>query len=146
VRLGDLAICPCHRTAYEKYLYGHFIVENDIITGIRANNTQMAIKVLMSNMKTAMHGCDTCIFKNTCLKGCFGAQLESTGDPFFPCPSVCKLFKRKYSALIEYYASKGLFEYLKTFLPEQEGAQEALALLQLYKKWEAEKDGMGKCE
>jgi len=38
VRLGDLAICPCHRQAYDEYLYGHFVVENNRITGIKANN------------------------------------------------------------------------------------------------------------
>ena len=38
IRVGDLAICPCHRLAYNKFLYGHFIVEDNKIIDIKANN------------------------------------------------------------------------------------------------------------
>jgi len=38
VRLGDLAICPCHRTSYDKYLLGKFEVKDNQIIGIKANN------------------------------------------------------------------------------------------------------------
>lgn len=145
VRLGDLAICPCHRTAYAKYLYGHFVVEDDMICGITANNPQMAIKILMSNMKTAMHGCDTCLYRDCCLKGCFGSQFEATGDPFFPCPTVCKLFKKKYSTLLKHYADLGVFKYYETFSAQEIGAESVMKLLQLYKNWEAAEHGMGKC-
>ena len=30
VRMGDLAIVPCHRTSYDQFLLGHFNVENDV--------------------------------------------------------------------------------------------------------------------
>lgn len=84
VRLGDLAICPCHRTAYDKYLYGYFVVENDKIVDITANNPQMAIKVLMNNINLANFGCDQCLYNHYCLKGCCGSQIENTGDPWIP--------------------------------------------------------------
>ena len=38
VRLGDLAICPCHRTSYNKYLYGKYVIENEEIIDIEAYN------------------------------------------------------------------------------------------------------------
>ena len=38
VRLGDLAIVPCHRTSYEQFIIGHFVIENDKIVGVKANN------------------------------------------------------------------------------------------------------------
>jgi hypothetical protein len=75
IRLGDLAICPCHRTAYNKYLYGKFVVENDKIVDISAINTQMAIRILFANNKIASFGCDNCIFSEYCIKVCFGSQL-----------------------------------------------------------------------
>jgi radical SAM protein with 4Fe4S-binding SPASM domain len=73
VRLGDLAICPCHRTAYNKYLYGKFTQnEKGEITGIQANNPQMAINILMLNNRYAILGCDSCIFNKICLGTCKG--------------------------------------------------------------------------
>lgn len=73
IRLGDLAICPCHRTAYDKLLYGKFIVKNDSIADIEAYNPQMAIKILMNNIHNSHYGCDTCWANGYCLQGCLGA-------------------------------------------------------------------------
>lgn len=143
VRLGDLAICPCHRTAYAKHLYGYFVVEDDMITGVRACNPQNAIKILMTNMKTAMAGCDCCLYKELCLKGCFGAQLEATGDMFFPCKTVCKFFKKKYDTLLQYYKDKGLFDYYKTYSVQESGADRVQKLLSIYYDWEASKQWLG---
>lgn len=114
VRLGDLAICPCHRTAYNKLLYGKFVVENDKIIDIEAFNPQMAIKVLMSNVRNANYGCDTCWANQYCLQGCFGAQKEALNDPFFPIESVCKMFKAKLKFLIQKYTDMGVIAYLHT--------------------------------
>lgn len=142
VRLGDLAICPCHRTAYNKYLYGKFVVEDDAIVDIEAQNPQMAIKVLMGNTLTAYPKCDTCLYKNTCLKGCLGAQLEATKDPFFPIESVCKLYKAKYSTILKYYKDKGFIDYYKTFSVQELGVKRVIEIVQLYEAWEAQNNGM----
>ena len=131
VRLGDLAICPCHRQAYEKYLYGKFVIENEKITDIKAINPYMAIKILMANTKSAYHGCASCIFKNVCLKGCLGSQLETVKDPFFPIPSVCKMFKTKYTRLVEYYTELGLFDYYAKYPIDTAEARIIAFLLQL---------------
>lgn len=117
VRLGDLAICPCHRTAYNKYLYGKFIVENNKIIDIEGNNPQAAIRILMANNTYASLGCDSCIYNKHCLKGCFGSQYESTGDPFTPIPSVCKFFKAKYNFLVKKYINLGIYDIINKITP-----------------------------
>ena len=141
VRLGDLAICPCHRQAYEKYLYGRFIVENNKITGIKAINPYMAIKILMANTRTAYHGCASCIFNKCCLKGCLGSQLETLKDPFFPIPSVCMMFKMKYKYLIDYYSRLGLFDYYAQYPVDTAEAKLIAFLLQLKLDVEGEENG-----
>lgn len=94
VRLGDLAICPCHRTAYNHLLYGKYKIENNKITGIEANNIQL----FLNNMVTGYNGflkCDSCPINGYCLKGCRGAQYEVFKDVNCPIPSVCNLMKVK---------------------------------------------------
>jgi len=36
VRAGDLSIIPCHRTSYQKFIYGKYKTENNKIIGIEA--------------------------------------------------------------------------------------------------------------
>lgn len=136
IRLGDLAIVPCHRTAYNKYLYGKFKVENDKIVGIEANNPQMAVKILMSNFNLASFGCDTCVYNDYCLKGCFGAQYEELGDPFFPVPNVCKFFKNKYDFLLNKYTKMGVIDYLKTCTKYEQNYNNIAHFLEYYRRWE----------
>ena len=94
VRLGDLAICPCHRLAYDHLLYGKYKVENERIVGVEANN----ITFYINNMITGYAGflkCDACPINRFCLKGCRGAQYEVFKDVNAPIPSVCNLMKVK---------------------------------------------------
>lgn len=116
VRAGDLAICPCHRTSYDKYLYGKFVVENDKIVDIKANNIQMATQVILGNVKFNL-GCPKCIFKDYCLKGCYGAQVEYYNDPFVPDPAICNFFKEKYTHLLKRYEELGVIDELKKVTP-----------------------------
>lgn len=113
IRVGDLAIAPCHRTSYNKFLYGHFIVENDEIVGMKSNNVFMAARILMMNNNAGTLGCDSCIYNTCCLKGCYGSQYETTNDPFIPIPSVCNLFKQKWNFIIKYYEERGILEAMK---------------------------------
>ena len=116
VRLGDLAICPCHRTCYDKYLYGKFEIENGKIEKITSINPQFAIKILLGNQKFNL-GCTTCIFKDYCLKGCYGAQIEANKDPLVTIPTICNFFKEKYLFLLKKYQDLGVIDYLKTVNP-----------------------------
>lgn len=113
VRLGDLAIAPCHRTAYPEFLYGRFIVKDDEIVDIEANNPVIATKILLSNQRKSHHGCDTCWNANSCIRGCFGAQYEYGGEPFMPLRSVCKLFKSKTRFLMKWYREQGIIDVMK---------------------------------
>lgn len=110
VRLGDLALVPCHRMAYDNFLYGKYEVEDGKITGLTAINPQMTVKVLLTNPKNSIHGCDNCAYNKICMKGCFGAQFEFGEEPFMPLKTVCKLFKAKYDFLIDTYTEMGVFK------------------------------------
>ena len=135
VRLGDLAICPCHRTSYNQYLYGHFVVENNKIVDIEANNVEMATKILMGNIQTCTNKCDMCFLNQHCLHGCIGSQIETTGDPFFPSENVCKFFKAKYSFLLKRYEELGVIDFLKTITPYERDYLRAVDYLELYDNW-----------
>jgi len=98
VRLGDLTIMPCHRTGYDKFNYGKYNVEDGKITGVTANNPYLANRIFTQTQKGSFK-CDSCP-NHFCIKGCYGAQFESTGDLFYPCKSVCELFTAKFLFLI----------------------------------------------
>ncbi len=115
VRVGDLAIVPCHRTAYDKFVYGYFDVQDDKIVGItKANNIHMAMKTLLMDHKNTSYECDICPYSDYCLKGCYGAQYDYKKDPFITCKSVCELFKRKIKKRIELYEKYGIIDKIKT--------------------------------
>lgn len=126
VRLGDLAIVPCHRLSYDALNYGAYVVENDKIVGIKSNNVQMALRNYMTNIKATHHGCDACPYNFFCIKGCFGAQLEATGDPYFPCSSVCNLEKQKIDFLIKKYTDIGLVAQLQKKVNSDTAARDVL--------------------
>lgn len=137
VRLGDLAICPCHRTAYNKLLYGHFIVKDNKIIDIEGNNPEIASRILLANNNIASLNCDVCKINKFCLKGCFGSQYETEKDMFFPIQSVCNLFLEKYDFLIKKYTELGIIDYLKKISPynmHYNQAQELLKFIQEYNK------------
>lgn len=146
VRIGDLAICPCHRQAYDKYLYGYFTVEDDTITGIRAVNPQMAVRILLGNVHTISPRCSMCIYNECCMHGCFGSQLETNADPFFPIDSVCDFFKAKYHTILQYYRDKGLIDYYKQVHPNEFHTELADFVLKIEKlDREVYRNGVGKC-
>lgn len=117
VRLGDMAICPCHRTAYNKYLYGWFEIKDNQIIDIIGHNPQMASRILMANNNIATLECDICPINERCLKGCYGSQLEIEGDPFIPIQSVCNFFKAKYVFLVKKYVSMGILDFIDSYSP-----------------------------
>lgn len=112
IRLGDLAIGPCHRTCYDKFLYGFFEVQDNKIVDIKAENVQLAWKIYSCDTTTGFPQCDVCKIKEFCMKGCFGAQLEATNDLLYPCPSVCKMFKAKNQFLYNKYKKMNLLNIL----------------------------------
>lgn len=114
IRLGDLAIIPCHRTSHKKNIYGFFeLNEKHQIVGIKANNPYLAARILLGNNIVCSPKCDICLYNQACLKGCFGAQMEHNKDPFMPIPCVCDFFKAKLDNILNWYESHGIIDYLK---------------------------------
>ena len=101
VRLGDLAIVPCHRLAYDKLLYGKYKVENDEIVGVKALNLNFAFQNLLLNNNGYLK-CDRCLIKNVCPGQCHGSAFESTKESFYPIECVCDLEKAKFCYLLLY--------------------------------------------
>ena len=105
IRLGDLSIVPCHRTSYNKFIYGHYNIENNKITGLTAENINLPLYIYTGNFMGAMN-CGTC--PNVyCIKGCFGAQYEATGEILYPIRSVCELGYAK--TLFLYYKHQEIY-------------------------------------
>lgn len=108
VRLGDLAIVPCHRQSYEQFLLGRFKVENNKVAGIEALDPELAIAEVTFDFKTQPQ-CEQCLIKNVCQGQCLGAMYEVTGDLFSPIPTVCLLERAKIIAMIKAYQDLKIF-------------------------------------
>lgn len=115
IRCGDLAIVGCHRMAYDDFVFGKFKVQDGRIVDIESHNVEIAAKILLSNPMNSIHGCDNCIYKKMCMKGCFGAQYEFGDEPFMPIESVCNLFKRKIPFILNKYKELGVLDYMRNF-------------------------------
>ena len=90
LRLGDLAIVPCHRLSYTPFITGHLEVENHQIVGVKANNVELYLTIESLDGKN-MPFCETCLIRSLCSLCCLGSNFETTGDLFSPIPSVCQL-------------------------------------------------------
>jgi len=112
IRVGDLAIVPCHRTSYKQFVAGYFTVQDGEIKGIRAHNPY-AYTAMMTTSHTMFPYCEQCILRDVCSGGCLGAQYEVFGDPFVPIPSVCMMEFAKYKGIFEGFLEIGV---LKTLL------------------------------
>lgn len=132
VRLGDLSIVGCHRIAYDQFVFGSYKLENNKIVGIKANNPQMAAKVILCNPMNSIHGCDRCRYKKLCMKGCFGSQFEAGNDPFMPIQSVCNLFEAKINFLLEKYNNMGVFNVAQKLLESDLNYYNIKAPLDIY--------------
>lgn len=112
VRVGDLGIVPCHRLAYKYMDAGRFVVDNDKIVGVEAENLDLWLMIQSFN-STVMSFCEHCTIKHLCNAGCLGSQYEATGDMFTPIPTVCRLAHVKVYTILETLRELG---ELETFL------------------------------
>lgn len=144
VRIGDLTICPCHRTAYDKYNYGKFVVNNGKIVDIISNNVYMAQRVLYSNQKLTHPKCDSCVYNSYCIRGCLGAQLEKYKDPFMPLNTVCDFEKAKIDWIISYYKNWGILDNLKKLTPKDLFYNRAYNIIKFIEAIDDEKENQKK--
>ena len=106
----------------------------------------MAVRILLGNVHTISPRCSMCIYNECCMHGCFGSQLETNADPFFPIDSVCKFFKAKYHTILQYYRDKGLIDYYKQIHPNEFHTELADFVLKIEKlDREVYRNGVGKC-
>jgi len=112
VRLGDLAIVPCHRTSYSPFIAGYLegIDENGF--HVKAKNPALFLSI-MSFDKDTLPYCSTCPIKSLCSAGCLGAQYEVNGDMFTPIPTVCALEYAKISQIIKSMKEIGVLDEIK---------------------------------
>lgn len=113
VRVGDLAIGPCHRTCYEQFIYGHYDIQDNKIIGVKASNVQLANFVFMGSTHS-MGKCNNCPIMRYCLRGCLGAQFEYTGEILQPIDSVCNELKAKTIFLYLKYKQLEFFDLAKS--------------------------------
>ena len=122
LRLGDLAIVPCHRTSYPGMNFAHFEVEDGRIAGIKADNPELMIAIASLDSKNQPM-CEECLIKDLCSGGCLGSQFETTGDLFSPIPSVCRLEHAKIRAMITAYKELRVFDLIRERVnPEKRNA------------------------
>lgn len=102
LRLGDLAICPCHRTSYPKLILGQYEVKDNKIIGVKANNIPLANQIYIPDWNYVPK-CDVCPLSNFCLKSCIGLAYETQQDVLLQVPECCNLQIAKFIFLYEKY-------------------------------------------
>lgn len=117
IRMGDLAIVPCHRCGYDKLVSGYFNIKNEKITNtFTAKNIEVFIQSKLGNMREDIYHCYNCLFNKYCHRGCLGSQVETMQDPFASIESVCNLSKVKIIEALKIFEKYGCFEYMKNYL------------------------------
>lgn len=109
VILSDLAIVPCHRTSYPFMRAGYFEVENNKIIDIKPHNVALFIEIVSSPINM-FPKCFTCKHKDVCIRGCLGAQYETSGELFMPNENVCKMLGGKYDLLVQLVNESGVLQ------------------------------------
>lgn len=132
IRMGDLAIVPCHRTSYDELIGGYYQVENNKIVGVQAKNIQMMNQIWFNNTQ-GMAKCGSCPYTSYCMKGCYGSQFESTGELLYPCSTVCDLYQARIIFLYHKYVKMNVInptedEELYTIINRVKESKE-------YQKW-----------
>jgi len=118
IRMGDLAIVPCHRTSYPQNTLAKFIVENNKIVGIEAVNPELLIGTKTFHYYSQPQ-CEVCTIKYLCQAQCLGSMLEVTGDMFSPIPMVCKLFHAKMMAMIKGFKKVNMYKNILNYIDER---------------------------
>lgn len=98
VRLGDMKLVPCHRTAYDGYNACTLVIDDDYNIDYELENENMYMMTMNFNAKFATKCCD-CPINTICSNSCLGCNFEVNHDFFTPVDSVCKMEFTKVYAL-----------------------------------------------
>jgi len=121
LRLGDLAIVPCHREMYKGEEYGFLRLKRErgkVECEIEITNPEKLIGYYSFDAD-AWPYCETCVLKYSCSHGCTGSQLENMGDPFTPIPTVCKMEHYKVYREVRTFQELGIYEAITRRLSPQ---------------------------
>lgn len=91
IRMGDLALVACHRTAYEELIAAYLdFSEKDELRFKKVNNVNSYI---MSNSFNFQYSttCNNCPINRLCSGPCLGCNYEINKDCFTMVPTVCDL-------------------------------------------------------
>ena len=114
LRLGDMSVNLCHRSAYDGLNLFKFIVEDDKIVDIESLNYHMMVAMYSADNNN-FPWCENCTIRDLCSGQCLGAMYETNGDPFIPIPTVCALAHAKVAAILDELWDLGLFQYFYDF-------------------------------
>jgi len=110
IRLGDLAVFPCHRTSYDRFIMYRFVDDGKKIVDIDILNQDLFLSLYSANYKLFPF-CEVCGIKQFCNGPCLGANYEFSGDLFITPPTVCLLEHAKVFAIFDELDDLNLFEY-----------------------------------
>lgn len=114
IRVADLSINLCHRLTYEELILGKFIVENNEISRIQANENKVPLLVVKTHFnRTCTPCCEKCLIEPICTGFCCGNSYENFKNILVPAPEVCNMYKAKFGFLIKKYDQMGVFKYLE---------------------------------
>lgn len=111
LRMGDLALVQCHRTAYRELLGGYckFSDEGDLtLEPLNVNS------YILSNSFDFKHAakCQDCPINMFCAGPCIGCNYEVNKDLYTMVPTVCDLEYVKYSTLVERMEKEGILNII----------------------------------
>lgn len=109
LRLTDWSLGPCHRQSYDHMNLGKFRIEGEDIVGVDVNNPELWFAELTSSQKSYPY-CENCLLRWTCSGGCLGSNYETTGDPFTPPPTMCRLEHQKIYSMAKTYQELGILD------------------------------------
>ena len=111
IRLGDLSLVPCHRTAYKGYEACYFKFDENNKLDIDIVNPNMYMFIQSFDAKNGIL-CSDCPISSLCGSYCLGANYEVNKDFFIPVKSVCLMEYCKVKAIIEAFDKRGILNLL----------------------------------
>lgn len=107
----NLSLSCCHRTSYPQFTGVYFLTNEDKtkIIDFKPQNVNMYITTRLAKT-TTFPLCANCNYSSICIKGCYGAQYEDSGEIFLPIKSLCNFFKKTNDYLYELYNQFGIIE------------------------------------
>lgn len=130
VRLGDLALVPCHRTAYKGFNACYLKFDEDSNLDIEIENPNMYMFIQSFDAKCGIM-CSDCPISSMCSHYCLGANYEVNKDFFIPVKSVCLMEYAKAKALVEAFDRIGVLNKVIKLYKTSSGSDSKRKLAQI---------------